>query len=102
MASVSPTRHSGSDCLTAVRSKAGPSKPTGGSHARKSRACRTGCNDVDAVLPWYDRLLGRPADARPTDILAEYHLPRGVIQLVANADRAGRSLLTLDFAGPRC
>jgi hypothetical protein len=55
-------------------------------------------NDVDALLPWYDRLLGRPVDVRPMDIVAEYHLPGGVIQLVANADRAGRSLLTLDFA----
>jgi hypothetical protein len=37
--------------------------------------------DVDAALPWYERLFGRPADA---------------VQLVASADRAGRSLLTLD------
>jgi predicted enzyme related to lactoylglutathione lyase len=55
-------------------------------------------NDVDAVLPWYERLFGRPADARPMDILADYHFPSGaVIQLVANKERAGQSLLTLDF-----
>jgi predicted enzyme related to lactoylglutathione lyase len=55
-------------------------------------------SDVDAVLPWYEQLFGRPIDARPMDILADYHFPNGaVVQLVADADRAGRSLLTLDF-----
>ena len=54
--------------------------------------------DVDAALPWYERLFGRPADALPMNGLAEWHLPTGsVIQLVASAERAGRSLLTLDF-----
>ncbi len=47
-------------------------------------------NDVDAVLPWYEQQFGRPADARPMDILADYHFPSGaVIQLVANQERAG-------------
>jgi predicted enzyme related to lactoylglutathione lyase len=55
-------------------------------------------NDVEAVLPWYEQLFGRPADARPMEILADYHFPSGaVIQLVANKERAGRSMLTLDF-----
>lgn len=54
--------------------------------------------DVDAALPWYERLLGRPADALPMVGLAEWHVPSGgVVQLVANAERAGQSLLTLDF-----
>jgi catechol 2,3-dioxygenase-like lactoylglutathione lyase family enzyme len=52
--------------------------------------------DVDAARSWYERLLGRPADALPMDGLAEWHFPQGgVIQLVEDAGRAGRSLLTL-------
>jgi hypothetical protein len=52
--------------------------------------------DVDSALGWYERLLGRPADALPMEGLAEWHFPQcGVIQLVEDADRAGRSLLTL-------
>jgi predicted enzyme related to lactoylglutathione lyase len=52
--------------------------------------------DVDSALPWYERLLGRPADALPMDGLAEWHFPQsGAIQVIANPDRAGRSLLTL-------
>ena len=53
--------------------------------------------DVDAAVPWYERLFGRPPDALPMEGLAEWHVPAGgVVQLVASADRAGRSLLTLD------
>jgi predicted enzyme related to lactoylglutathione lyase len=53
-------------------------------------------SDVDGVLPWYERLLGRPADRRPMAILADYEFPSGgVLQLVADAERAGGSLLTL-------
>jgi catechol 2,3-dioxygenase-like lactoylglutathione lyase family enzyme len=52
--------------------------------------------DVDAARPWYERLLGRPPDALPMDGLAEWHFPQsGALQLVEDADRAGRSLLTL-------
>jgi predicted enzyme related to lactoylglutathione lyase len=52
--------------------------------------------DVDSAVGWYERLLGRPADALPMDGLAEWHFPGiGVIQVVQDADRAGRSLLTL-------
>jgi predicted enzyme related to lactoylglutathione lyase len=53
--------------------------------------------DVDAAVPWYEQLFGRPADTRPMEGLAEWHVPSGgVVQLVANAERAGRSQLTLD------
>jgi predicted enzyme related to lactoylglutathione lyase len=56
--------------------------------------------DVDAAMPWYERLFGRPADAAPMGGLAEWHFPSGgVVQLVASAERAGRSLLTLDVDG---
>lgn len=51
--------------------------------------------DTGAATPWYERFLGRPADAVPMDGLVEWHYPDGVIQLVQDPDRAGRSLLTL-------
>jgi predicted enzyme related to lactoylglutathione lyase len=52
--------------------------------------------DVDAVVPWYEHLLGRPADALPMEGLAEWHFSQsGAIQVIEDADRAGRSLLTL-------
>jgi predicted enzyme related to lactoylglutathione lyase len=52
--------------------------------------------DVDSALGWYERFLGRAADARPMEGLAEWHFAEsGVIQLVEDAERAGRSLLTL-------
>jgi glyoxylase I family protein len=54
--------------------------------------------DVDAALPWYELLFGRPADELPMEGLAEWHVPSGgAVQLVASVERAGRSLLTLDF-----
>jgi predicted enzyme related to lactoylglutathione lyase len=54
--------------------------------------------DVDAALPWYEQLFGRPADATPMGGLAEWHFGAGaVVQLVESGERAGRSLLTLDF-----
>jgi predicted enzyme related to lactoylglutathione lyase len=54
--------------------------------------------DVDAAVPWYELLFGRPADEVPMEGLAEWHVTSGgVVQLVASAERAGRSLLTLDF-----
>ena len=52
--------------------------------------------DVDAVVPWYEHLLGRPADALPMEGLTEWHFSQsGAIQVIEDADRAGRSLLTL-------
>lgn len=51
--------------------------------------------NVDAALDYYERLFGRPADARPMPILADWHLPAGFVQLVADPGRAGQSLLTL-------
>jgi predicted enzyme related to lactoylglutathione lyase len=54
--------------------------------------------DVDPALPWYEVLFGRPADEFPMEGLAEWHIPSGgVVQLVASPERAGQSLLTLDF-----
>jgi predicted enzyme related to lactoylglutathione lyase len=54
-------------------------------------------SDVETAVPWYERLFGRPADARPMDGLAEWHVPSGgVVQVVASPERAGRSQLTLE------
>jgi len=52
--------------------------------------------DLDAALAWYERLFGRPADSLPMDGLAEWHLTgSGGIQLVRDADHAGKSVTTL-------
>jgi catechol 2,3-dioxygenase-like lactoylglutathione lyase family enzyme len=52
--------------------------------------------DLDSALGWYERLLGRPADAIPMDGLAEWHFAdTGSIQLIRDAERAGNALLTL-------
>jgi predicted enzyme related to lactoylglutathione lyase len=54
---------------------------------------------VDAfasALTWYERLLGRPADAAPMEGLAEWHFSEyGGIQLIHDEDRAGSSSVTL-------
>ena len=49
-----------------------------------------------SALTWYERLLGRPADAAPMEGLAEWHFSEyGGIQLIHAADRAGSSSVTL-------
>ena len=52
--------------------------------------------DFASALTWYERLLGRPADAEPMDGLAEWHLAEGGgIQVSEYAERAGSSNVTL-------
>lgn len=52
--------------------------------------------DLEVALPWYQRLLGRPADRLPMEGLAEWQLTStGVIQQVRDADRADAALMTL-------
>jgi catechol 2,3-dioxygenase-like lactoylglutathione lyase family enzyme len=52
--------------------------------------------DFESALAWYERLLGRPADEIPMDGLGEWHFAQtGWIRLIRDADRAGKSLLTL-------
>lgn len=52
--------------------------------------------DLDAALAWYERLLGRPADALPMDGLAEWDVTAtGGVSLVRDADHSGKSLVTL-------
>jgi predicted enzyme related to lactoylglutathione lyase len=49
-----------------------------------------------AALPWYERLFGRQPDMLPQDEEAAWMLTdSGWIYLVGDADRAGKSLLTL-------
>jgi hypothetical protein len=49
-----------------------------------------------SALTWYERLLGRPADAAPMVGLAEWHFSEyGGIQLIHDEDRAGSSYVTL-------
>jgi glyoxylase I family protein len=53
-------------------------------------------NDFVSALTWYERLLGRPADAAPMEGLAEWHISEhGGIQLIHDQDRAGSSHVTL-------
>ena len=52
--------------------------------------------DYAAALPWFERLFGRPPDLLPQDEEAAWELTdTGWIYLVADAGRAGKSLLTL-------
>lgn len=55
--------------------------------------------DLGAAANWYEQLFGRGPDAEPMDGLAEWHVPSGgVVQVVADPEAAGGSLLTLDIA----
>ena len=50
--------------------------------------------DLSSAALWYERLLGRPADNRPMDTLAEWQVtPSGWVQVTADPDRAGTALL---------
>lgn len=52
--------------------------------------------DFDGGLAWYERFFGRPADQRPMDGLAEWHLTEtGVVQVVYDSNRGGSALLSL-------
>ena len=52
--------------------------------------------DLDAAIPWYERLLDRSPDARPMSEVAEWKFERGGwIQVFEDPKRAGRSSVTL-------
>jgi catechol 2,3-dioxygenase-like lactoylglutathione lyase family enzyme len=61
--------------------------------------------DIPAAAEWTTRLLGRPADSRPMDSLAEWSFgDHGTLQLVLDPERAGGSRVTLqvhDIAAAR-
>jgi predicted enzyme related to lactoylglutathione lyase len=53
-------------------------------------------NDFASALTWYERLLGRPADAAPMEGLVEWCLAEsGGIQLIHDEDRGESSSVTL-------
>lgn len=53
-------------------------------------------DDIAEAIDFYERLFGRPADARPMNDVAEWKLPGGSwVHVSTDADRAGASTLTL-------
>jgi hypothetical protein len=52
--------------------------------------------DYRSMLPWYERLIGTPPDFFPHDSEAVWHVTEHAwIYLVADAERAGKALLTI-------
>lgn len=51
-------------------------------------------HDLESAAQWYESFFGRPADQRPMDTLAEWHLSDlGVVQVLQEPDRAGRTMV---------
>lgn len=56
-------------------------------------------SDHEVAVDWYQRLLGREPDERPMGGLAEWQLTDDTwLQVFADAERAGRSAMTLGVA----
>ncbi|MET7596952.1 VOC family protein [Streptomyces sp. NPDC004082] len=52
--------------------------------------------DIEAAVAWYERLLGRPADTRPMEGLADWHISAsGWIQVFRSPEHAGGALVNL-------
>jgi glyoxylase I family protein len=51
--------------------------------------------NLDVARDWYERLFGRAADGEPMAGVLEWYFGSGGVQLVADAQRAGFSLLTM-------
>jgi predicted enzyme related to lactoylglutathione lyase len=48
--------------------------------------------ELESAARWYESFFGRPADQRPMDTLAEWHLSDlGVVQVFQDPSRAGRT-----------
>lgn len=53
----------------------------------------------EASLPWYESVLGRPADDQPMPSCREWRLRDGVLfQLIEDADRAAETSIALGVA----
>jgi predicted enzyme related to lactoylglutathione lyase len=53
-------------------------------------------SDLELALPWYERLLGRPADSRPMAEVAEWKFEGGGwLQVYQRPERAGLGSVTL-------
>lgn len=51
---------------------------------------------IEPAVEWYERLLGRPADTRPMDGLADWHIsPDAWLQVFQSPEHAGGSLVNL-------
>ena len=52
--------------------------------------------DFEPSVAWYERLLGRRADERPMDGLAQWHVsPSALFQVLHEPERAGQSIVGL-------
>ncbi|MFJ3224952.1 VOC family protein [Streptomyces sp. NPDC086783] len=52
--------------------------------------------DIEASVAWYERLLGRPADTRPMEGLADWHISAsGWLQVFRSPEHAGGALVNL-------
>lgn len=53
-------------------------------------------SDLDRATEWYAKLLGKPADNRPMETLADWHLTEsGWLQVFRNPDQAGKTSVNL-------
>jgi predicted enzyme related to lactoylglutathione lyase len=52
-------------------------------------------SDLAKSEPFYEALIGRPVDERPMPVLAQWRWGDSVLQVVADADRAGGGLVTM-------
>lgn len=51
---------------------------------------------LDPALDWYERLLGKPPDMRPNECEATWQVAQTAsVYIVADAERAGRSAVTM-------
>lgn len=56
--------------------------------------------EMQRSIDWYTRLVGRPPDDRPMDGLVQWRVGDSIgLQLVLDAERAGRSLITIVTPG---
>lgn len=52
-------------------------------------------SDMDRSVEWYTRLVGRAPDDRPMDGLVQWRSNGAGLQLVLDAEKSGRSLITI-------
>ncbi|WP_433783799.1 VOC family protein [Actinomycetospora sp. CA-101289] len=53
-------------------------------------------SDHEASVRWYENLLGRPADSRPMEALADWHVTEtGWLQVFRDPSRAGTTAVNL-------
>ena len=56
--------------------------------------------DLEGARPWYERLFGRPPDIVPNDDEAMWRVTEsGWLYVIRDAERAGRTVVTISVAG---